>query len=165
MLAGFEDRPAMKFYVTTAIDYPNSLPHLGHAYEKVVADFYARWHRLLGAEVRFLTGLDEHGEKIQEAARAEARSPQEFVDERAQGFRDLCRILSISIDDFIRTSEPRHHRLAAEFYRLVEARGDTYPGFYEGQYCVGCEAYYTESQLQEGRCPVHSTATTRRKGR
>ncbi len=151
----------MKFYITTAIDYPNSVPHLGHAYEKVVADFYARWYRLRGGDVRFLTGLDEHGEKIQEAARAKNRSPQEFVDEKAEAFRSLCRKLSISIDDFIRTSEPRHHRLAGEFYRKLEAQGDTYKGFYEGEYCVACESYYTESQLQEGRCPVHGTATTR----
>ncbi len=151
----------MKFYITTAIDYPNGVPHVGHAYEKVVADFYARWYRLRRRDVRFLTGLDEHGEKIQEAARAQNRSPQEFVDEKSEAFRSLCRKLSISIDDFIRTSEPRHHRLASEFYRKVAAGGDTYKGFYEGDYCVACESYYTESQLQEGRCPVHGTATTR----
>src|SRR5882672_440281 len=126
----------MKFYITTAIDYPNSLPHMGHAYEKVVSDFYARWYRLRGADVRFLTGLDEHGEKIQEAARALGKSPTELVDERAESFRTLARQLSISIDDFIRTSEPRHHRFVAEIYQRVAAKGDIYKGFYEGAYCV-----------------------------
>ena len=151
----------MKFYITTAIDYPNSLPHMGHAFEKVVADFYARWYRLRGADVRFLTGLDEHGEKIQEAARAVGKSPQALVDERAESFRALARQLSISIDDFIRTSEPRHHRFVAELYQRVAARGDIYKGFYEGAYCVACEAFYTETQVVEGRCPVHQTPTSR----
>jgi methionyl-tRNA synthetase len=151
----------MKFYITTAIDYPNSLPHLGHAYEKVTADFYARWHRRKGDQVRFLTGLDEHGQKIQSAARAQVRTPKEFVDERAGAFRELCRTLSISNDDFIRTSEARHHRFASELYRRVSERGDTYKGFYEGEYCIGCETYYTETQLKDGRCPVHGTPTTR----
>jgi methionyl-tRNA synthetase len=151
----------MKFYITTAIDYPNSLPHMGHAYEKVVADFYARWHRLRGADVRFLTGVDEHGEKIQEAARNQGRTPQELVDERSGVFRDLCRKLSISIDDFIRTTEPRHRRFVAEIYERVAAKGDTYKGFYEGDYCVACETFYTETQLQDGKCPVHGTPTSR----
>lgn len=153
----------MKFYITTAIDYPNSLPHMGHAYEKVVTDFYARWYRLRGADVRFLTGLDEHGEKIQEAARVQGKSPQAFVDERSLVFRDLCRRLSISIDDFIRTSEPRHHRFVTDLFRKMAEKGDTYKGFYEGEYCVGCEAFYTETQLVEGRCSVHGTPTARLK--
>jgi len=151
----------MKFYITTAIDYPNSVPHLGHAYEKVVADFYARWYRLSGAEVRFLTGLDEHGEKIQEAARAQGESPQQFVDRLSVNFRDLWTRLEISNDDFIRTSEPRHQRFAAEFYRRVAAKGDTYRGFYEGDYCVACETFYTRTQLKDGACPVHGTPTAR----
>jgi len=153
----------MKFYITTAIDYPNSLPHMGHAYEKVVTDFYARWYRLRGGEVRFLTGLDEHGEKIQKAAREGGKEPQAFVDERAEVFRDLCKLLSISNDDFIRTSQERHHRFVADLYKKVEDRGDIYKGFYEGEYCVACETFYTESQLQDGQCPVHQSPTTRLK--
>ncbi len=151
----------MKFYITTAIDYPNSLPHMGHAYEKVVTDFYARWYRIRGAEVRFLTGLDEHGEKIQDAAQKAGRTPQSFVDERAEVFRDLCRQLSISNDDFIRTSEERHRRFVTDIYRRIAAQGDTYKGFYEGEYCVDCETFYTASQLQDGKCPVHQKATSR----
>ncbi|HZN59347.1 MAG TPA: class I tRNA ligase family protein, partial [Planctomycetota bacterium] len=96
-----------KFYITTAIDYPNSVPHIGHAYEKVVADFYARANRLRGAKTRFLIGLDEHGLKIQEAAAREGKEPQAFVDEKARVFQELYALLEISNDDFIRTSEPR----------------------------------------------------------
>ena len=101
------------FYITTAIDYPNSAPHMGHAYEKTVTDFYVRWYRLRGLQTHFLTGLDEHGQKIQEAARAAGQEPQAFVDGMATVFHELCAQLKISNDDFIRTSEPRHHRFAA----------------------------------------------------
>ena len=153
----------MKFYITTAIDYPNSLPHMGHAYEKVVADFYARWYRFRGADVRFLTGVDEHGEKIQEAAKAQGRTPQSLVDERAEVYRNLCSLLSVSIDDFLRTTEDRHRRFVAEIYNRVSAQGDIYKGHYEGEYCVGCEGFLTESQLVDGMCPDHRRPTVRRK--
>ncbi len=157
------DAPARtgKFYITTAIDYPNSVPHLGHAYEKTVADFYARWHRQQGLDTHFLTGLDEHGEKIQEAAEKAGSTPQAFVDDQAEVFRALCRELEISNDDFIRTSEPRHHRFAAELFSRLQAKGDVYFGHYEGDYCISCESYYTESQLQDGKCPIHGRPTER----
>ncbi|MBI4583159.1 MAG: methionine--tRNA ligase [Planctomycetes bacterium] len=153
--------PGGKFYITTAIDYPNSVPHLGHAYEKTVADFYARWHRQQGLDTHLLTGLDEHGEKIQEAAEKAGTTPQAFVDDQAKVFRALCQELEISNDDFIRTSEPRHHRFAAELFARLQARGDVYFGNYEGDYCISCESFYTDSQLQDGKCPIHGRPTER----
>jgi methionyl-tRNA synthetase len=149
-----------KFYITTAIDYPNSIPHMGHAYEKVVADFYARANRLRGRSTRFVIGLDEHGQKIQQAAASAGQSPQDFVDQKATSFSDLYALLNISNDDFIRTSEPRHHRFAIELYCKVQAQGDIYKGFYEGDYCVACEKSYTKSEIVSGNCPVHETPTT-----
>ncbi len=149
-----------KFYLTTAIDYPNSAPHMGHAYEKVVADFYARVSRLRGRKTRFLIGLDEHGQKIQQAAERDQKSPQAFVDEKAQVFLELYRLLEISNDDFIRTSESRHHAFAVELYQSARSAGDIYKGFYEGDYCVACEKAYTKSELVSGKCPVHETPTT-----
>ncbi len=150
-----------RFYITTAIDYPNSVPHMGHAYEKAVADFYARWYRLRGATTFFLTGLDEHGQKIQEAADAAGVSPQVFVDEKSGAFTALCERLEVSNDDFVRTSEPRHHRFAVDMYRRVKDAGDIYFGQYEGQYCVSCETFYTDSQLVDGACPIHERPTER----
>lgn len=148
------------FYITTAIDYPNSAPHMGHAFEKVVADFYARASRLRGRDTRLLIGLDEHGQKIQTAAEAAGKTPQAFVDEKAVVFRELYRLLEISHDDFLRTSEPRHHAFARELYSKVLAAGDIYKGFYEGDYCVSCEKAYTKSELVGGRCPVHDLPTS-----
>lgn len=144
-----------KFYITTAIDYPNSDPHMGHAYEKVVADFYARAYRFRGADTWFLIGLDEHGQKIQRAAADAGRSPQEFVDEKAEVFRRLYGLLEISCDDFIRTSEERHHAFVRDIYSRMRAAGDIYKGVYRGDYCVACERAYTKSELAGGLCPVH----------
>jgi len=149
-----------KFYITTAIDYPNSNPHVGHAYEKVVADFYARAHRMRGVDTRLLIGLDEHGQKIQDAATRAGQSPQRFVDEKALIFRKLYDLLEISYDDFIRTSEKRHHDFVQDIYLKAKARGDVYKGFYQGDYCVSCERAYTKSELKDGNCPVHDKPTT-----
>lgn len=148
-----------RFYITTAIDYPNSLPHMGHAYEKVVTDFYARAERLRGKDVWFLIGLDEHGQKIQEAADAARQSPREFVDEKAKVFRGLYDFLEISFDDFIRTSEPRHHEFVKGIYERMRSSGDIYKGVYRGDYCVSCERAYMKSELADGKCPVHGTET------
>jgi methionyl-tRNA synthetase len=156
-VARSEDR----FYITTAIDYPNSAPHMGHAYEKVVADFYARCARLGGKDTWFLIGLDEHGQKIQEAAEREGKDPQAFVDEKAVVFRDLYRYLEISSDDFIRTSEPRHRRFAAELYACLKAQGDIYKGVYVGDYCISCEKPLSKSELVDGKCPIHERPTTK----
>ncbi len=151
---------AQRFYITTAIDYPNSVPHMGHAYEKVVADFYARVARLRGIETHFLIGLDEHGQKIQEAADKAGMGPQQFVDDKAAVFRALYEKLGISHDDFIRTSEPRHHQFARDLYERVRDAGDIYKDFYEGEYCISCERFYTISELVDGKCPIHERPTT-----
>lgn len=130
---------------------------MGHAYEKIVADVYARWYRLLGREVFFLTGTDENGQKLVKAAEAEKTATQTYVDSQVEHFRRLCKDLLISNDDFIRTTEPRHHKTAQEIWKKLEAKGDIYAGNYEGQYCLACESFYTELQAADQKCPVHGT--------
>ncbi|NOX96928.1 MAG: methionine--tRNA ligase [Nitrospirae bacterium] len=144
-----------KFYITTAIDYPSGKPHLGHAYEKVAADVVARWHRLRGEDVFFLTGTDEHGQKIERYARKAGKSPREFVDEMAGNFQELCRKLNISNDDFIRTTEERHIEVCREIFQKVYDKGEIYKGKYEGLYCVDCESFYLPRDLKGKKCPVH----------
>ncbi len=143
------------FYITTAIDYPSSSPHLGHAYEKICADVIARWEGLKGKSVFFLTGTDEHGQKIQRKAAAAGKSPQEFVDEMHLQFKKLCEKLNISHDAFIRTTDETHVKVAEEIFRKVLEKGDIYKGIYEGLYCVECESFYLEKDLAGGNCPVH----------
>lgn len=143
------------FYITTAIDYPSGQPHLGHAYEKVCADVIARWHRLRGDEVFFLTGTDEHGQKIERYAQKVGKDPREFVDEMSGKFQELCRKLHISNDDFIRTTEERHIKVCQEIFQRVYDKGEIYKGKYEGLYCVDCESFYLSRDLKEGKCPVH----------
>ena len=147
-----------KFYITTAIDYTNARPHLGHAYEKVLADALARWHRLKGEDVFFLTGTDEHGQKVEQAAGKAGKSPKAFVDELADSFRDLLKKLNISNDDFIRTTEERHKKVCREIWENADRKGEIYRGNYEGLYCTGCEAFYTEKDAVEGKCPIHQRA-------
>jgi len=144
-----------KFYITTAIDYVNARPHLGHAYEKILADVVARWHRLLGEDVFFLTGTDENAQKNEKAAREAGVPVREFVEKNTKLFKELCRVLKISNDDFIRTTEARHVRVAQDLFKRVLEKGDIYPGDYEGLYCEGCEAYITEKELVNGKCPEH----------
>jgi len=144
-----------KFYITTAIDYPNSKPHIGHAYEKIIADVLARWHRLKGEDVFFLTGTDEHGQKIYKTAKEKGKDPKEFVDEMVPYFKQLCEKLNISCTRFIRTTEEEHKKTCQEVFKKLEKKGDIYKGSYEGMYCSGCEAYYTERELENGLCPVH----------
>jgi len=142
------------FYVTTPIYYVNDAPHIGHAYTTVAADVLARHYRLRGFQVHFLTGTDEHGQKMQRAAEAKGITPQEMADRNSASFRELWAKMNISYDDFIRTTEPRHEQgVAALFRRLAEA-GDIYLGQYEGWYCVPDETYYTELQLKDGKCPM-----------
>ncbi len=143
------------FYITTAIDYVNSKPHLGHAYEKITADVIARWHRLLWEQVFFLTGTDENAQKNLQAAKQAGRDVRKFVDEMAENFKRLCMVLNISHDDFIRTTEQRHVKVAQLIFRKMLEKGDIYKGEYEGLYCYGCEAFYMEKDLKEGRCPIH----------
>jgi len=144
-----------KFYITTAIDYANGRPHVGHAFEKVGADVIARYRRLRGDEVRFVMGMDEHGAKVAESARGRGIEPQEWTDQVADDWRAAWKALDISYDDFIRTTEPRHRAAVEEMIRRMEARGDLYLGTYAGYYCVGCESYKAEDELEDGRCPHH----------
>ncbi|HUB70370.1 MAG TPA: methionine--tRNA ligase [Acidimicrobiales bacterium] len=144
-----------RFYVTTPIYYVNDAPHIGHAYTTVTADALARWHRLLGDDVMFLTGTDEHGLKVKRSAEANGLAPQEQADIYSARFRDAWQLLDISNDDFIRTTEPRHHHAVQALMQAAYDNGWITPGIYEGLYCVACEAYYTEDELVDGRCPVH----------
>jgi methionyl-tRNA synthetase len=144
-----------KFSITTAIDYPNGMPHLGHAYEKTVTDSYARWYRLLGRDVFFLTGTDENGQNLVKSAEALGLTTQAFVDQNVAHFKELCAKLHISYDDFIRTTEPRHAEATHAIWKKLEAKGDIYFGQYEGMYCPNCEAYYTELQAPDSKCPAH----------
>lgn len=148
---------ARKFYITTAIDYPNDRPHVGTAYEKIAADVIARHRRMRGDDVLFLMGNDEHSQKVVRAARDRDLEPLEWCDRLAACFREAWAALDVVPDDFIRTTEPRH-RLAVE--RILTAcrdRGDLYEAEYEGLYCAGCEAFKREDDLAEGRCPDHPT--------
>ena len=142
-----------KYYITTPIYYPSSNLHIGHTYCTVMADAMARFKRLSGYDVRFLTGADEHGQKIQDIAKENGVSPQEYVDKVVSGIKDLWKTMEISYDDFIRTTEPRHvKRVQAIFMKMYE-KGDIYKGEYEGMYCTPCESFWTESQLVDGKCP------------
>ena len=146
-----------KFYITTAIDYVNNVPHLGTAYEKVAADAIARYKRLAGFDTRFTMGNDEHSTNVEKAAREKGLTPKAYCDQMAVTFQDVWKRLDVSYDDFIRTTEPRHARgVQALFAKIVE-RGDIYKGKYEGYYCVGCERFYPEKDLAEGLCPIHKT--------
>ncbi|MBU6328571.1 MAG: methionine--tRNA ligase [Acidobacteria bacterium] len=143
------------FYVTTPIYYVNDVPHIGHAYTTITADALARWHRLLGDDVFFLTGTDEHGLKIQRSAEANGVSPLEQADVTSARFREVWNSLDISNDDFIRTTEPRHIASVQAFMQAIFDNGFIRKGTYAGQYCVACEAYYTDDDLVEGNCPIH----------
>ncbi len=146
---------AKKFYVTTAIDYVNARPHIGHAFEKVLADAIARWQRLKGKKVFFLTGTDENAQKNVQAAE-EANIPiREFVDKNSNVFIQLCDKLNLSNDYFIRTTEKNHIEISQEIIRKVYKEGNIYLGVYQGLYCYGCEAYKTERDLENGKCPEH----------
>jgi methionyl-tRNA synthetase len=144
------------YYLTTPIYYVNARPHLGHAYTTIIGDALARWHRLLGEDVHFLTGTDEHGLKIQQAAEAAGKSPQEFVDEIAPQFQDAWQRLNISNDDFIRTTEARHRIGVQELLQRCYDAGDIELDVYAGKYCVACEEYYADDELLDGDlCPIH----------
>jgi len=146
-----------KFYVTTAIDYSNGEPHLGHAYEKIGADCVARYRRLRGHRVHFVIGMDEHGQKVAQSAEAAGVQPQEWVDGIAAKFQEAWRALSISHSDFIRTTEPRHRQSVEELFRRIRDAGHITEGVYAGYYCVGCEAFKLDKDLEDGKCPTHPT--------
>ena len=139
--------------ITTPIYYVNDVPHIGHAYTTVAADVWARWKRLRGERAFFLTGTDEHGDKIAQAAAARGETPQAFADRIVEGFRGLWKKLNISHDDFIRTTESRHERVVQGIFEKMKAKGDIVKGVYEDWYCVPDETFFSTSQLKEGKCP------------
>ncbi|MGE0152959.1 MAG: methionine--tRNA ligase [Reyranellaceae bacterium] len=139
-----------RFYITTAISYVNGAPHLGHAYESISCDVIARFMRLDGYDVMFLTGTDEHGQKVEKTAHAAGKEPKQFCDEIAALFQDMTRLLNISNDDFIRTTEERHIRSSQAIWKRLEANGDIYLGKYAGWYSVRDEAFFAEDELTKG---------------
>lgn len=143
------------FYITTPIYYVNSNPHIGHAYTTIVADCMTRFYKLLGREAFMLTGTDEHGDKIAQAAAAEGKAPQEFVDEVAEKFKSAWEKLDLQYDRFIRTTDKEHVAAVQAFLQKVHDSGDIYFGEYGGHYCYGCERFYTEKELENGLCPQH----------
>lgn len=139
----------MKFYLTTPLYYVNSRPHIGHSYTNIAADTLARWHRLSGKKVFFLTGTDEHGQKIARAAQAEGMEPQAFTDKISQTFRDLWKALNVTEDEFIRTTEPRHKEAVRRVWMKLNERGDIYQAPYSGYYCTPCETFLTEEVVRQ----------------
>jgi len=144
-----------KFYVTTAIDYVNAEIHIGHAYQKVVADVLSRWNKILGKQVFFLTGADEHGKKVSLSAQKAGKSPKEFVDEISEKNKQAWKVLNVDYDRFIRTTDDDHKKTVLEFIDKVNKNGDIYKGKYTGLYCVGCERYYTETEMPGKVCSIH----------
>jgi len=147
-----------RYYITTPIYYVKDAPHVGHAYSTVNADALARWHRLIGDDVFFLTGTDEHGQKVARAADEQGLTPIEWTDELAPRFAAAWSDLNIANDDFIRTTEPRHHQAVQRFLGRINDNGYIVKDTYSGLYCVSCEQYYAEDELIDGtRCPIHRT--------
>src|SRR5262245_8850047 len=153
-----------KFYITTAIDYPNSRPHIGTAFEKIGADVQARYRRMQGYDVHFLMGNDENTVKVSKKAAELGRDPKQYCDDMANQFKEVWRALDISFDDFIQTSEPRHHEGCRKFIQKVFDNGHIYKGTYEGLYCEGCEEFKTKKEIDEagGVCPNHKTPPLQR---
>ncbi len=147
-----------KFYVTTPIYYVNDKPHIGHTYSTVAADILARYNRMLGKEVMFLTGTDENSQKGVDAAEALGKDTKEYIDEMASRWQSTFDSLGFTNDDFIRTTEDRHAAAATKFFKKVYDNGDIYEGEYKGLYCVGCEAFLTEGDLVDGKCQNHKKA-------
>jgi methionyl-tRNA synthetase len=146
-----------QFYITTAIDYVNSRPHLGTAYEKITADIIARYKRLSGVPTRFLMGNDEHSLNVFRRAKEQGLDPKQYCDQMEHEFREVWQRLDISFDDFIRTTDERHRAGVTELVRRIQDAGDIYEGHYEGWYCNSCEAFKQEKDLVDGLCPVHRT--------
>ena len=143
------------FYITTPIYYVNDVPHIGHAYTTVAADAAVRYHRLAGDASYLLTGTDEHGEKIERAAREHGMSAKQWTDSMIPPWKEVWANLDISYDDFIRTTEERHEGPVQDFVQALYDKDEVYLGTYEGLYCVGCEQFKTPDDLVDGRCPLH----------
>jgi methionyl-tRNA synthetase len=152
-----------KFYVTTPIYYANAPIHIGGAYTTIAADILARWNKLLGKDVFFLTGTDEHGQKIQEAAEKAKKSPKEFVDKISKNFKEAFKLLNISNNNFIRTTNPKHEKEVKNILQELYDKKLIYKGSYKAYYCVGCEQYLTKSDLVNGKCPNHKLEPELRK--
>lgn len=152
-----------KFYVTTPIYYANSDPHVGSAYTTIAADILARWNKLLGKEVFFLTGTDEHGQKIQETAEKEGIDPKRFVDDIANKFKESFKLLNTSYDNFLRTTDKEHEKEVKKILQELYNKGFIYKGEYESYYCVGCEQYLTQNDLKDGKCSLHKKEPELRK--
>jgi len=146
-----------KFYVTTPIYYVNDVPHAGHAYTTIAADVLARHHRARGDDTFFLTGTDEHGINVANAAEQHGKSPKEYADQVVEHFKEAWRSLDISNDYFVRTTDQRHEAAVQQFFLKWQQTGDIYKGTYEGLYCQKCERYYQEDELVDGKCPFHFT--------
>ncbi len=146
-----------KFYITTAIDYSSGVGHIGNAYEKIFSDAIARYHRLLGEKTYYLTGTDDHGQKVESEAKKNNSTPEVFAAEITEQNKNELKCLNISYDRFIRTEDPDHKKFASEFYLKSKANGDIYEADYEGLYCVGCEEVKNKSDLIENKCPIHPT--------
>ena len=149
-----------RFYITTPIYYANDAPHVGSAYSTVNADALARWHRLVGDDVKFLTGTDEHGQKMADAAASHGSTPREWTDRVSERFREAWAALNISNDDFIRTTEARHYETVQKFLSVIYENGYIYKDVYQGLYCVSCEDYYTLEASDNGSCPIHHRPLT-----
>src|ERR1700760_4580928 len=142
-----------RFFITTPIYYVNDVPHIGHAYSTVAADVLARWNRLHSREVFFLTGTDEHGAKIEQAAKAHNKETQIYCDEIAAEFQAAWKALNISNDAFIRTTSSAHLRSVQAFLKVLWDKGVIFKASYMGKYCVQCERFYTDDELIDGKCP------------
>ncbi|HOX53936.1 MAG: methionine--tRNA ligase [Candidatus Omnitrophica bacterium] len=142
-----------KFYITTPLYYVNAAPHIGHSYTCIAADCLSRYYRNLGHKVHFLTGTDEHGQKIQRAAEAQGLEPKVFADKAVSVFKGLWETLNISYDDFIRTTESRHEKAVQKVLEILYKKGELYEHVYQGWYCTPCETFWSESQIQAGNCP------------
>ncbi len=151
------------FYITTPIYYPNDVPHLGHAYTTIAADVLARWNKLLGKKVFFLTGTDEHGKKIEQTAKKAGKKPKEFADSLIPEFKSAWKDLNIQYDRFIRTTDKDHEAMVSKILQKVYGNGDIYLGEYEGYYCTSCEAYYAEKDSPDFKCPIHKKPLERLK--
>jgi methionyl-tRNA synthetase len=147
-----------KFYVTTAIDYVNAAPHIGHAYEKIAADVVARFYRVRGYDVFFLTGVDEHGSKVEKSAHVAGKTPKEFCDEMAAKFEHTWKNLNLTFDHFMRTTEVRHEKVVQSLFTKLKEKGDIYKATYTGLYCEGCEDFVREINLVDGKCHIHQKA-------
>ena len=142
-----------KFYLTTAIAYASSKPHIGNAYDIVLADMIARYKKMMGFDVYLMTGSDEHGQKIEEKAKAEGITPKAYVDRAAANIKAVWDSLNTSYDKFIRTTDDDHEKVVAKIFKKLYEQSDIYKSTYEGKYCVPCESFFTASQLVDGKCP------------